>query len=122
MLVVSSRHAEVSRGFSMFVYIERQLYEKLSSGTSEANQFFIYFVDFQFLCVAPWDIMRWVVVGVAGVMSAGFLAINIRTHIKTASERWFLIVTSSAAIQLGLALVLKLYFFTYFYHDSIVHV
>ncbi|KAG0585986.1 hypothetical protein M758_2G053700 [Ceratodon purpureus] len=80
------------------------------------------FIPASFLCVVPWDIMRWVVVGVAGVMSAGFLAINIRTHIKTASERWFLIVTSSAAIQLGLALVLKLYFFTYFYHDSIVHV
>jgi len=77
------------------------------------------FIPASFLCVVPWDIMRWVVVGVAAVMSAGFLAINIRTHIKTASERWFLIVTSSAVLQLGLALVLKLYFFTYFYHDHL---
>lgn len=88
----------------------------------ELTSFFIFsLVDCQFLCVVPWDIMRWAVVGVAAIMSAGFLAINIRTHIKTASERWFLIVTSSAVLQLGLALVLKLYFFTYFYHDSLVH-
>lgn len=65
--------------------------------------------------------MRWVVVGVAAIMSAAFLAINIRTHIKTASERWFLIVTGAALLQLALALVLKLYFFTYFYHDTLVH-
>lgn len=75
----------------------------------------------QFLSVVPWDIMRWVVVGIAGLLSAAFLAINIRSHIKTASERWFLIVTGSAVLQLGLALVLKLYFFTYFYHDTLVH-
>jgi hypothetical protein len=63
--------------------------------------------------------MRWVVVGVATLMSAAFLGLNIRSHIKTASDRWFIIVVSSIALQLGLGLVLKLYFFTFFYHDTL---
>jgi len=67
----------------------------------------------------PWDIMRWVVVGVATLMSAAFLGLNIRSHIKTGSDRWFVIVMSAVALQLGLGLVMKLYFFTFFYHDTL---
>ncbi|KAH9552660.1 hypothetical protein CY35_09G078300 [Sphagnum magellanicum] len=77
------------------------------------------FIPASFLSVVPWDIMRWVVVGVATLMSAAFLGLNIRSHIKTASDRWFIIVVSSIALQLGLGLVLKLYFFTFFYHDTL---
>lgn len=66
----------------------------------------------QFLSVVPHDYFRWAVVAIAGITSALFLGLNLRSFIKTASERWFLIVAGSAAIQLCLALVLKLEFFT----------
>lgn len=77
------------------------------------------FIPASFFSAVPVEIVRWVAVGVAGVMSAVFLAVNIRSHIKTASERWFLIVVGSAVVQLGLALVVKLYFFTFFYEDKL---
>ncbi|KAG6553678.1 hypothetical protein Mapa_004593 [Marchantia paleacea] len=77
------------------------------------------FIPASFFSIVPVEIIRWVAVGLAGVMSALFLAINIRSHIKTASERWFLIVMGSAAVQLGLALIIKLYFFTFFYQDKL---
>lgn len=77
------------------------------------------FIPASFLTAVPVEAVRWVAVGVAGVMSALFLAVNIRSHIKTASERWFLIVVGSAVVQLGLALVVKLYFFTFFYEDKL---
>ncbi|KAJ7518435.1 hypothetical protein O6H91_21G068700 [Diphasiastrum complanatum] len=71
------------------------------------------FIPASVLSVVPVEIFRWVIVGIAAVMSAIFLALNIRSHIKTASDRWFLVVTGSFLLQLGLALVMKLYFFTF---------
>lgn len=70
------------------------------------------FIPASCLSVIPLEIFRWVVVGAAGLMSATFLAVNFRSHIKTASERWFLIVSGIFLLQLGLAVILKLYFFT----------
>lgn len=70
------------------------------------------FIPASCLSVIPLEIFRWVVVGAAGLMSATFLAVNLRSHIKTASERWFLIVSGIFLLQLGLAVILKLYFFT----------
>lgn len=58
------------------------------------------------------EIFRWVVAGVAGFMSATFVALNLRTHIRSAGESWFLIVAGIFLLQLALAFVLKLYFFT----------
>lgn len=66
----------------------------------------------QCLSIVPVEIFRWVIAGVAGFMSATFVALNLRTHIKSAGERWFLIVAGIFLLQLGLAVVLKLYFFT----------
>lgn len=66
----------------------------------------------QCLSVVPIEIFRWVIAGVAGFMSACFVALNLRTHIKSAGERWFLIVAGIFLLQLGLAVILKLYFFT----------
>lgn len=70
------------------------------------------FIPASFLSVVPIEIFRWAVVGFAAFVSATFLALNIRSHIKSQSDRWFLIVTGSVLLQLGMALVLKLYFFT----------
>lgn len=64
------------------------------------------------LSVIPVDLFRWVIAGVAGVMSASFVALNLRNHIKSAGERWFLIVAGIFLLQLALSLVLKLYLFT----------
>ncbi|KAL0558352.1 hypothetical protein IC582_002914 [Cucumis melo] len=64
------------------------------------------------LSVVPLEIFRWVIAGVAGFMSATFVALNLRAHIKSAGERWFLIVASIFLLQLALAVILKLYLFT----------
>ncbi|CAA0839243.1 Integral membrane Yip1 family protein [Striga hermonthica] len=54
----------------------------------------------------------WVIAGVAGFVSASFVALNLRIHIKSAGESWFLIVTALFLLQLALALALKFYLFT----------
>ncbi|CAI9102228.1 OLC1v1000467C1 [Oldenlandia corymbosa var. corymbosa] len=64
------------------------------------------------LSVIPLQIVRWVIAGVAGFMSATFVALNLKAHINSAGERWFLIVVGIFLLQLALALVLKLYLFT----------
>ncbi|CAL9155804.1 uncharacterized protein LOC135587713 [Musa acuminata AAA Group] len=70
------------------------------------------FIPASCLSIVPVEIFRWVIVGVAGFMSAAFVALNLRSHIKSAGERWFLIVAGIFLLQLALAVVLKLYFFT----------
>ncbi|KAJ6837377.1 protein YIPF1-like protein [Iris pallida] len=70
------------------------------------------FIPASCLSVVPLEIFRWVIAGVAGFMSATFVALNLRTHIKSAGERWFLIVAAIFLLQLGLAVVLKMYLFT----------
>lgn len=64
------------------------------------------------LSVVPVEIFRWVIVGVAGFMSACFVSLNLRSHISSAGERWFFIVVAIFLLQLGLAAILKFYFFT----------
>ncbi|XP_050381850.1 LOW QUALITY PROTEIN: uncharacterized protein LOC126798830 [Argentina anserina] len=64
------------------------------------------------LSVVPLEIFRWVIAGVAGIMSATFVAINLRAHIVSAGESWFLIVAGIFLLQLALSVVLKLYLFT----------
>ncbi|KAI4349986.1 hypothetical protein L6164_010519 [Bauhinia variegata] len=64
------------------------------------------------MSIVPLEIFRWVIAGVAGFMSATFVALNLRAHIMSAGERWFLIVAGIFLLQLALAVVLKLYLFT----------
>ncbi|XP_051135667.1 uncharacterized protein LOC127254552 [Andrographis paniculata] len=64
------------------------------------------------LSIVPQEIFRWVIAAVAGFMSASFVALNLRNHIKSAGESWFLIVVAIFLLQLALALVLKFYLFT----------
>ncbi|XP_078168756.1 uncharacterized protein LOC144563204 [Carex rostrata] len=70
------------------------------------------FIPATFLSVVPLEIFRWLVVGIAGFMSATFISVNMRAHISSAGERWFLIVAGIFLLQLALAVILKLYFFT----------
>ena len=51
------------------------------------------------------------VAGVAGFMSATFVALNLKHHIASAGERWFFIVAAIFLLQLALALVLRVYLF-----------
>uniref|UniRef100_A0A6N2LXJ6 Yip1 domain-containing protein n=1 Tax=Salix viminalis TaxID=40686 RepID=A0A6N2LXJ6_SALVM len=64
------------------------------------------------LSVIPVEIFRWVIAGVAGFMSATFVALNLRAHIMSAGERWFFIVAGIFLLQLALSVILKLYLFT----------
>ncbi|KAF3606060.1 hypothetical protein DY000_02051414, partial [Brassica cretica] len=64
------------------------------------------------LSVVPVEIFRWAIAGVAGFMSATFVALNLKAHINSAGERSILIIASIFLLQLGLAVVLKLYLFT----------
>ncbi|XP_074303213.1 uncharacterized protein LOC141637639 [Silene latifolia] len=64
------------------------------------------------LSVVPLEIFRWVIAGVAGFMSASFVALNLKAHIASAGERWFLIVVAIFLLQVALALALKIYLFT----------
>ncbi|KAJ4744842.1 Protein YIPF [Rhynchospora pubera] len=70
------------------------------------------FIPASCLSIVPIEIFRWVIAGVAGFMSATFVAVNLRAHIVSSGERWFLIVAGIFLLQLALAVVLKLYFFT----------
>ncbi|CAI0551443.1 unnamed protein product [Linum tenue] len=64
------------------------------------------------LSIVPLEIFRWIVAGVAGFMSASFVALNLRAHIMSSGERWFLIVAGIFLLQLALSVVLKMYLFT----------
>lgn len=64
------------------------------------------------MSVVPLEIFRWIVAGVAGFMSATFVALNLRAHIMSAGESWILIVASIFLLQLALTVALKLYLFT----------
>ncbi|XP_057439401.1 uncharacterized protein LOC130731200 [Lotus japonicus] len=70
------------------------------------------FIPAMCMSVVPLEIFRWVIAGVAGLMSATFVGLNLRAHIMSAGERWFLIVAAIFLLQLALAVVLKMYLFT----------
>ncbi|XP_076936038.1 uncharacterized protein LOC143602977 [Bidens hawaiensis] len=64
------------------------------------------------LSIIPVEILRWVVVGVAGFMSAMFVASNLRNHIVSGGEKWVWIVSGITLLQLALSIVLKVYLFS----------
>ncbi|CAH1437588.1 unnamed protein product [Lactuca virosa] len=70
------------------------------------------FIPAVFLSIIPVEAIRWVVTGVAGFMSAMFVASNLKTHIVSTGEKWFWIVAGIFLLQLALSIVLKLYLFS----------
>ncbi|XP_034909343.1 uncharacterized protein [Populus alba] len=111
--------AGVFYGYVLLVPLALYVILKYFSAPSGLVQLFcLYgyslFVFIPALClsVVPLEIFRWVIAGVAGFMSATFVALNLRAHIMSAGERWFLIVAGIFLLQLALSVVLKLYLFT----------
>ncbi|KAJ3670864.1 hypothetical protein LUZ60_008290 [Juncus effusus] len=71
------------------------------------------FIPASCLSIIPLEIFRWLVVSIAGFMSAAFVSVNLKAHIvSSAGEKWVLIVSAIFLLQLALAVVLKVYFFT----------
>ncbi|KAI3926073.1 hypothetical protein MKW98_028209 [Papaver atlanticum] len=106
-------------GYSMVVPLGLYIILKYFSAPSGLVQLWclygyslFVFIPASCLSIIPYEIVRWAVVGVAGFMSATFVALNLRAHITSAGERWFLIVAGIFLLQLGLAVVLKMYLFT----------
>jgi len=85
--------------------------------SQENMKFEIFLCILQSLClvqclsVVPWEIFRWMIAGVAGLMSATFVALNLRAHILSAGERWLFIVGGIFLLQLALSVALKVYLF-----------
>ncbi|GAM26248.1 hypothetical protein SAMD00019534_094230, partial [Acytostelium subglobosum LB1] len=70
------------------------------------------FIPASILCIIPIGIVQWIVIGVSAVVSGAFLVTNIFTPLKgDATKRALIICAVVAALHLGLALLLKLYFF-----------
>ncbi|KAK5584416.1 hypothetical protein RB653_006027 [Dictyostelium firmibasis] len=72
---------------------------------------FIY-IPASILCVIPLQLVQWIIVAVAAIVSGLFLVTNIFTPLKEDfTKRGLIICGVIGALHLGLALVLKLYFF-----------
>ena len=104
-------------GYSLFIFIPALVL--IFSPSKHLNMigwdfdiFFTCLSLWQCLSVVPVEIFRWVIAGVAGFMSATFVALNLKAHINSAGERSILIIASIFLLQLGLSVVLKLYLFT----------
>ncbi|KAG9018028.1 hypothetical protein FRB90_012587 [Tulasnella sp. 427] len=67
------------------------------------------------LCIAPIPLLRWVLVGIAAVLSGYFLVRNVYPVLALAEQKSTrLLVPLIAAIHLGIALTLKILFFSYY--------
>ncbi|KAN0055287.1 hypothetical protein ACTA71_008397 [Dictyostelium dimigraforme] len=70
------------------------------------------FIPASILCVIPLQLVQWIIVAVAAIVSGLFLVSNIFTPLKEDfTKRGIIICVVIGALHLGLALVLKLYFF-----------
>nr|CAN77029.1 hypothetical protein VITISV_015340 [Vitis vinifera] len=65
----------------------------------------------QLLCLYGYSLFIFIP-ALLGSCRQPFVALNLRAHIKSAGERWFLIVAAIFLLQLALAAVLKIYLFT----------
>eukprot|EP00245_Coleochaete_scutata_P010592 TRINITY_DN3754_c0_g1_i1.p1 TRINITY_DN3754_c0_g1~~TRINITY_DN3754_c0_g1_i1.p1 ORF type:complete len:301 (-),score=47.82 TRINITY_DN3754_c0_g1_i1:500-1402(-) len=79
------------------------------------------FLPASIICVVPLELLRWIAVGAAAGVSTTFLFLNLRLYIKASSEHWLAVTIVASLLQLGLALVLKLYFFTFLASHSSTH-
>ncbi|KAD7479490.1 hypothetical protein E3N88_02626 [Mikania micrantha] len=87
-------------GYAIFVPITLYIVLKyLSAPLGIVQLFCLYgyslfiFIPAVCLYIIPVEMFRWVVVGVAGVMSAMFVSLNLRSHVVLAGKRWFWIVS-----------------------------
>jgi len=73
---------------------------------------FVY-MPISVLCIIPSTILRWALVGVAGLLSTTFIVTNTYTKLKGQMGKGFIILIVMALFHLGFALTAQLYFFTY---------
>lgn len=69
------------------------------------------FIPASFLLIIPTEILRWIVISLAGLASAFFVALNLQSHIMATSDKWTIPVVSSFIVQICLALLIKFCFF-----------
>ncbi|KAF8402981.1 hypothetical protein HHK36_011074 [Tetracentron sinense] len=67
------------------------------------------FIISSFLLVIPVEILRWIIIILAGVVSACFVALNIKSYIERSDLT--LVLVASFILQLALALFIKILFF-----------
>ncbi|KAL8247097.1 hypothetical protein R6Q59_008313 [Mikania micrantha] len=106
-------------GYAIFVPITLYIVLKyLSAPLGIVQLFCLYgyslfiFIPAVCLYIIPVEMFRWVVVGVAGVMSAMFVSLNLRSHVVLAGKRWFWIVSGITLLQLTLSVVVKINLFS----------
>ncbi|EFA77607.1 Yip1 domain-containing protein [Heterostelium album PN500] len=70
------------------------------------------FIPASIICLIPVGLVQWIVVGVCTLVSGAFLVTNVFAPLKgDYTKRGLIICGGIAALHLGLALLLKLYFF-----------
>ncbi|KAK9158887.1 hypothetical protein Scep_005461 [Stephania cephalantha] len=62
-----------------------------------------------FLLVIPVEFVRWIIILLAGLASASFVALNVKTY--TEGSDLMVVVVASFVLQIALALFIKLWFF-----------
>lgn len=68
------------------------------------------FIPASVLSLIPVEAFRWIIISLAGLVSASFVTINLKSHLGS-SEWSFIVVVGSLVLQCCLALTLKLVFF-----------
>jgi len=65
------------------------------------------------LCIIPFDLAKWVVVGVGCLLSTAFLVVNLWLPLREKLAHAIIILIVITLFHIGLALAFRLYFFTY---------
>jgi len=74
--------------------------------------FFIY-IPISVLCIIPINLLRWGLVGLAGIVSTSFILTNTFTKLKGHMTKGFIILIIMAIFHIVFALSCQFYFFTY---------
>lgn len=69
---------------------------------------FIFIIS-SFLLIIPNEFLRWTVILLSGAVSAGFVALNLKSYVQTADIT--LPLAAAVVLQMGLAIFLKMWFF-----------
>lgn len=71
---------------------------------------FVY-IPITMLAIIPFDWVRWMLVGIAATISSLFLAGNLFMELKSSAKYGLILTAVVVALNIGLALTFKLYFF-----------
>ncbi|XP_022765095.1 protein YIPF1 homolog isoform X2 [Durio zibethinus] len=68
------------------------------------------FIPTAFLLLIPVEILRWIIILIAGTASACFVALNLRSYIEGANDLTMMVV-AAFLLQMALAIFIKVWFF-----------